>query len=31
MFHGKGVLYFENGGKYTATWKEGIAVEVSFI
>jgi hypothetical protein len=29
MFHGQGTLYFENGGKYTATWKEGIAIEVS--
>lgn len=28
MFHGKGTLHFENGGKYEATWKEGIAIDV---
>lgn len=31
MFHGKGTLYFENGGKFEATWVDGIATEVSFI
>ena len=28
MFHGKGTLFFENGGKYDATWANGIAIEV---
>jgi hypothetical protein len=28
MFHGKGTLFFENGGKYDATWVNGVAVEV---
>jgi hypothetical protein len=27
MFHGNGVLYFENGGKYTAEWVEGVAIK----
>ena len=28
MMHGKGTLFFENGGKYEATWDNGIATEV---
>ena len=28
MFHGKGTLHFENGGKYEATWANGISIEV---
>jgi hypothetical protein len=28
MFHGKGTLLFENGGKYEATWEEGKAIQV---
>jgi hypothetical protein len=28
MLHGKGTLFFENGGKYDATWVNGVAVEV---
>ena len=28
MFHGKGTLYFENGGKYEANWIDGIATDV---
>jgi hypothetical protein len=28
MFHGKGTLFFENGGKYDASWVNGVAVEV---
>ena len=31
MFHGKGTLFFENGGKFEATWVDGIATEVGFI
>lgn len=30
MFHGKGVLRFPDGGRYEATWENGIAVEVIF-
>ncbi len=30
MFHGNGTLYFENGGKYEATWIDGIAIDVSW-
>jgi hypothetical protein len=29
MFHGKGTLYFENGGKYEANWVDGIATDVN--
>ena len=28
MFHGKGTLFFPNGSRYVATWKEGRAIEV---
>jgi len=28
MFHGKGTLFFENGGKYEANWVDGIATDV---
>lgn len=28
MFHGKGVLHFQNGSKYEAIWENGIAKQV---
>ena len=31
MFHGQGTLHFPNGSKYTATWVDGIAVEVTLM
>lgn len=29
MFHGKGVLYFPNGGKYEGTWENGKCKQVA--
>ncbi|CAL8277906.1 unnamed protein product [Merluccius merluccius] len=30
MFHGKGVMYFQNGSTYAATWEKGLAKQGTF-